>query len=131
MGLKDFSHQSQDLAALWLIQRAGQLDNVMKGNFLQATNGLGDVWAALPSSPYAQPTRSVDEINMLYGYQNTPPYSASYSFLPPASPVSFNQYVDLSISGVGMNEQQIQDSVQRALTETGNNLERSYDNGGW
>lgn len=131
MGLKDFSHQSQDLAALWLIQRAGQLDNVMKGNFLQATNGLGDVWAALPSSPYAQPTRSVDEMNMLYGYQNTPPYSASYSFLPPASPVSFNQYVDLSISGVGMNEQQIQDSVQRALTETGNNLERSYDNGGW
>nr|WP_275938408.1 hypothetical protein [Pectobacterium brasiliense] len=35
------------MAALWLIQRAGQLDNVLNGDFMTATNNLGGVWASL------------------------------------------------------------------------------------
>lgn len=43
LGLTDFSPRSQDMAALYLIQRAGQLDNVVNGNFEEATAGLGGV----------------------------------------------------------------------------------------
>lgn len=41
LNLTDFSPRSQDLAALFLIQRAGQLENVTNGNFADATSGLG------------------------------------------------------------------------------------------
>lgn len=131
LGLTDFSPRSQDLAALWLIQRAGQLDNVLGGNFTQATNGLGGVWASLPSSPYAQPKRSMGEMSDFYGYGSASSDIASYGISSPQQAVSLTQNVDLHISGVGMDEQQIQDSVNRAITESGRNLELSYNRNSW
>jgi muramidase (phage lysozyme) len=55
--LKDFSPRSQDLAALFLIQRRGALDDVASGNWDEAISKLGKEWASLPSSPYTQPKR--------------------------------------------------------------------------
>ncbi|MCG8155196.1 glycoside hydrolase family 104 protein [Brenneria goodwinii] len=136
LGLNDFSPQSQDLAALWLIQRAGQLDNVLSGNFMDATNNLGGVWASLPSSPYAQPKRSAAEMEEYYlsdySYQrNTAPYNPSFSRSEPSQPCSVTQHVELNISGLGLNEQQVQDSVANALMTAGENLERSFNRNGW
>lgn len=58
LGLKDFSPRSQDIAALELINRAGALQDVLKGDTSAAFGKLGGTWASLPSSPYAQPKRS-------------------------------------------------------------------------
>lgn len=58
LGLKDFSPRSQDIAALELINRAGALQDVLKGDTSAAFSKLGATWASLPSSPYAQPKRS-------------------------------------------------------------------------
>lgn len=58
LGLHDFGPESQDLAALELINRAGALDDVIAGNFDGAIGKLGATWASLPSSPYPQPKRT-------------------------------------------------------------------------
>ncbi|WP_315707396.1 glycoside hydrolase family 104 protein [Brenneria uluponensis] len=136
LGLNDFSPQNQDLAALWLIQRAGQLDNVLNGNFMDATNHLGGVWASLPSSPYAQPKRSAAEMEGYYlpdyNYQRSAaPYNPSASRSESSQPVTVTQHVELNISGLGLNEQQVQDSIGKALTETGENLAQSFNRNGW
>lgn len=66
-GFKDFSPQSQDLGAIALIAQRGALDDVMMGRFQQAIGKLGSEWASLPSSRYAQPKRSWDNINKMLG----------------------------------------------------------------
>jgi len=58
LGLADFSPESQDLAAIYLMERARALNDVASGDFANAERKLGKVWASLPSSPYPQPTRS-------------------------------------------------------------------------
>jgi muramidase (phage lysozyme) len=63
LGLTDFSPESQDLAAIYLMKQRGALDDVKGGNFKDAIGKLGQEWASLPSSTYAQPTRSADFIN--------------------------------------------------------------------
>ena len=67
LNLPDFSKRSQDIAALYLIQRAGQLKNVVTGRYDDATAGLGGVWASLPSSHYAQPKHDVATMQRFYG----------------------------------------------------------------
>lgn len=47
LGLKDFSPANQDLAAMWLAKRAGQLDNINLGYFNAADQGLDNVWTGL------------------------------------------------------------------------------------
>lgn len=58
LGLNDFSGPNQDAGAIYLIERAGALPDVMNGDYKAAANKLGKVWASLPSSPYPQPRRS-------------------------------------------------------------------------
>ncbi|MCA6941318.1 glycoside hydrolase family 104 protein [Pectobacterium polaris] len=135
LGLKDFSPQSQDMAALWLIQRAGQLDNVLNGDFMTATNNLGGVWASLPSSPYAQPKRSQAEMESYYlpdysRQRSESPYSPAYSRSESSQRPQVNQHNNINMSGLGLDAQQVQDSIANALTEAGENLERSFNNGG-
>lgn len=62
LGLPDFSPQSQDLAAVELLRRNGALESLQQGDFNRAVQQSGSTWASLPSSPYAQPTRSQDFI---------------------------------------------------------------------
>ena len=73
LGLKDFGPESQDAAAVYLIERAGALDDVLNGDFKAATDKLGGTWASLPSSNYAQPKKSEEEwMAMLNGGQQEP-----------------------------------------------------------
>jgi muramidase (phage lysozyme) len=58
LGLADFSGPNQDIAATFLMDRAGALDDVLRGDYKTATDKLGPVWASLPSSKYSQPKRS-------------------------------------------------------------------------
>lgn len=59
-GLPDFSPASQDLGALWLINRREALQDVVAGNWRAAIGKCNKEWASLPGSPYGQPTRSMD-----------------------------------------------------------------------
>jgi muramidase (phage lysozyme) len=48
MGLTNFSPHSQDLYAVWIIDKRGQLDNVMSGNWEKALPQLSREWASIP-----------------------------------------------------------------------------------
>lgn len=58
IGVTDFSPESQDKIAIELLRRKGALEDVQSGNFKNAVNKLGGVWASLPSSTYKQFKRS-------------------------------------------------------------------------
>lgn len=66
-GLKDFSPQNQDIAAIGLLMQNGALPYVLKGDYQTATRKSGSTWASLPSSPYAQPKRSQADIDKFLG----------------------------------------------------------------
>lgn len=71
-GLKDFSPQSQDIAAIGLLIQNGALPHILKGDYQTATQKSGRTWASLPSSPYAQPKRSQAEIDKFLGGSSRP-----------------------------------------------------------
>lgn len=49
LGLTDFGPESQDLAALELIDEKGALNDVLSGDFRAAARKLGSTWTSLPS----------------------------------------------------------------------------------
>lgn len=57
-GVDDFQARSQDIGAVYLMKRAGALDDIIRGDFDSGFKKLGPVWAGMPSSPYKQPKRS-------------------------------------------------------------------------
>ena len=59
--LDDFSERSQDLAALFLIDRRKALDFVIVGQWENAIAACNREWASLPGSPYGQPTHSMSK----------------------------------------------------------------------
>lgn len=77
-GLKDFSPQSQDIAAIGLLMQNGALPYVLKGDYQTAVRKSGGTWASLPSSPYAQPKRSQAEINKLLGGAPQSPHQPKF-----------------------------------------------------
>ncbi|EOI7392089.1 glycoside hydrolase family 104 protein [Yersinia enterocolitica] len=115
LNLTDFSPRSQDLAALFLIQRAGQLENVTNGNFADATSGLGGVWASLPSSNYAQPKRSWEEIQGYSDRQTTPMQAVAAS--APRGDVRLEQHNIINVGTVGGDSESIRDGVLQATTQ--------------
>ena len=64
--LTDFSPDSQDKAAIFLISLRGAYNDVINGNFENAINKLGYEWASLSSSPYGQPTRTLAQEQAVY-----------------------------------------------------------------
>lgn len=66
MGLPDFSPASQDIAALFLINRRGALDDVRAGRLDAAIRRTAKEWASLPGSPYGQPTRTMAQASNVY-----------------------------------------------------------------
>lgn len=64
--LPDFSPASQDLAAVYLIQRRGALDDVKAGRIESAIRKCNQEWASLPGSPYGQPTRTLSQALSAY-----------------------------------------------------------------
>ena len=55
LGLPDFGPASQDLAAVFLINRRGALDAVIRGDLEVAIARCAKEWASLPGSTYGQP----------------------------------------------------------------------------
>lgn len=66
LALYDFSPESQDRAALELIDEAGALYDVRAGRFSAAIDKVRKVWASLPGAGYAQPERSLGELQAAY-----------------------------------------------------------------
>lgn len=58
--LDDFSPLSQDIAALFLIERRRALNAVIEGDWKTALERCNREWASLPGSPYGQPTKTLD-----------------------------------------------------------------------
>lgn len=59
LGLRDFSPESQDAAAIELIREKGVLDAVKAGDITTALDAVRKVWASLPGSGWKQPERSM------------------------------------------------------------------------
>ena len=68
--LQDFSPLSQDVAALFLIERRRALDAVIEGDWKTALERCNREWASLPGSPYGQPTKTL-ETCLSFLYANT------------------------------------------------------------
>ena len=66
LGLPDFSPESQDKAAVYLIRRRGALDDVMAGNLQAAVDKCAAEWASLPGSTSGQPQRKFDQLAAVY-----------------------------------------------------------------
>lgn len=66
LGLKDFSPESQDLAAIALINQRGALALVESGEFTKAIEKLKVEWASLPGSNVGQPTNSFLALKQVY-----------------------------------------------------------------
>ena len=60
LGISDFSPESQDKFALWLIANRKALDEVLKGDLEGAVRGTNKEWASLPESPYGQPVQTME-----------------------------------------------------------------------
>lgn len=58
-GPHDFSPDSQDLCARWLIGRRGATADVEAGRLEEAIAKCNKEWASLPGSPYGQPVRDM------------------------------------------------------------------------
>lgn len=58
--LPNFSPHSQDLAALFLIDRRKALDSVVAGEWEKAIELCNKEWASLPGSPYGQPVKKME-----------------------------------------------------------------------
>jgi muramidase (phage lysozyme) len=58
-GPHDFSPDSQDMCARWLIARRGASADVEAGRLEDAIAKCAKEWASLPGSPYGQPTRTL------------------------------------------------------------------------
>lgn len=82
LSLPDFSINSQDLAAIYLLQKRGALDDIINGNLKQAVQKCAPEWASLPvtetftdskgktriagNSYYGQPVVSYESIKSNY-----------------------------------------------------------------
>lgn len=65
--LPDFTPDSQDKAALWLIGvKRNALDDVKAGLFQRAVGKCALEWASLPGSPYGQPVRTMAQASKVY-----------------------------------------------------------------
>lgn len=80
LNLPDFSPESQDLAAVFLIRRRGALADVEAGRIEAALRKCNREWASLPGAPYGQPTKPLAECLAVY-------HRAGGAFVPsPAQP---------------------------------------------
>ncbi len=64
--LTDFSPASQDLAAVFLIQRRKALQDVIDGDIEGAIAKCNKEWASLPGSPYGQPVMTMEKAMRVY-----------------------------------------------------------------
>lgn len=68
IGLKDFSPESQDRAALELVKELGISDSILKNEGIspKVSTILGKQWASFPGSIFGQPTKPLPSIQKAY-----------------------------------------------------------------
>lgn len=66
LGLVDFSPESQDKAALYLIRKRGAMLDVEGGNIAAAVELCRQEWASLPGAGYGQPERRMTALMDAY-----------------------------------------------------------------
>jgi muramidase (phage lysozyme) len=68
LGLKDFSPESQDKAAIELARELGITQNILskEGMSARVADILGNQWASFPGSPFGQPTKPLSSIQKAY-----------------------------------------------------------------
>lgn len=66
LGLKDFSPESQDKAAIELIRECGALEMVDKGEITDAINACSKIWASLPGAGYGQRENKLEDLLAFY-----------------------------------------------------------------
>lgn len=66
LGLLDFGPESQDRAALELIDECGALADVRAGRFAVAVGKVRKVWASMPGAGYSQPEKSINKLAAVY-----------------------------------------------------------------
>jgi muramidase (phage lysozyme) len=66
LSLTDFGPESQDAAALYLIDEAGALNDVRAGRFADAVHKTRRIWASLPGAGYDQPEKSLASLESVY-----------------------------------------------------------------
>jgi muramidase (phage lysozyme) len=66
LNLPDFSPASQDLAAVFLIDRRKALQDVLDGRIEDAIRKCAREWASLPTSPYGQPVKTMEQALATY-----------------------------------------------------------------
>jgi len=64
--LPDFEPHSQDLAAVYLMNKRGALRALLRNDFAGAVAAAGKEWASLPGSPYGQHTRTLAFVTNAY-----------------------------------------------------------------
>ena len=75
LGLTDFSAESQDLAAVYLIRGRGALADVISGRVVEAIRKCAAEWASLPGDVYGQGGQSLERALAVWrqwGGSNTP-----------------------------------------------------------
>lgn len=88
-GPHDFSPDSQDLCARWLIGRRGATADVEAGRLEAAIARCNKEWASLPGSPYGQPTRDMAYCRAKYrqaGGQEVTPLDSHVTIAPTQAP---------------------------------------------
>jgi len=98
LGLADFSPQSQDLAAVFLVARRRAIDDVLAGRIEAAIAKCAREWASLPGSPYGQPTKTLEQALDLYaGYGGQPSPAAETTTTaaeaPPKEPTMLAPFI--------------------------------------
>jgi muramidase (phage lysozyme) len=66
LALPDFSADSQDQAALYLLASCGALQNVREGRVVEAIRKAAREWASLPGNIAKQPQRKRDDLVAVY-----------------------------------------------------------------
>lgn len=66
LNLGDFGSHNQDIGAVMLLQQAGSIKPLLKGNVAQAVSNANGTWASLPGSPYGQRTVTLSDFNDTY-----------------------------------------------------------------
>jgi muramidase (phage lysozyme) len=85
-GVADFSPESQDRCAVYLIQRRGALDDVNAGRLRAAISKTNREWASLPGSPYGQPVRTLDFCERSFATHGGTQIDGNTTYQPPSVP---------------------------------------------
>lgn len=64
--LPDFSPESQQIAAVFLLKAVGALKAVEEGRFDDAIAKAASQWASLPGAGYGQPEKKLSELRQVY-----------------------------------------------------------------